>query len=61
MKTNLQNKLDEIEKLAIEAEAIIAVTKASCEAHDYLQEETALEYALKLQNNLIERIINFNF
>ena len=60
MLNNYEEKFDEIEKLATDVYAMLSVTKNACQAHDYIYEETVLEYALKLQNEIIIKITDLN-
>lgn len=60
MSQSNKEELDEIEKLAIDVYSMISVTKNACSAHDYIYEETVLEYALRLQNEIIIKITNLN-
>lgn len=53
-------ELDEIEKLASDVSSIISITKSACQANDFTSEESVLGYALDIQNQMIEKLINLN-
>ncbi len=55
-----KQQLEEIEKLAIDVSGFISVTKDACEVNDYVDEYTTLEYAHKLQQKLVEMIMDIN-
>ncbi len=56
-----QNKLNEIEKLALKVSSLISTTKASCILNDYIYEEVTLDCALENQKKLLEKIIELNY
>ncbi len=60
MTINLQQKLEKIERLALDVSGFISVTKDACKVNDYTSEFTTLEHTLRIQNELIEEIININ-
>ncbi len=54
-------ELEELEKLASKAEALVTVTLDSCEKNDYTSQLIALEEVQKYTRQLNERLIDLNF
>ena len=55
------NIISEIEKISYDALQVIAVlktTKGSCSFNDFIDQEMALDIAINIQQNLIEKINN---
>ena len=51
-----QKTLEDIEQMAADVSCLINVVKDSCEKNDYLHEQTVLEYAVNLQNEIISEL-----
>ncbi len=54
-------ELEELEKLASKAEALVTVTLDSCEKNDYTSQLIALEEVQKYTRQLNERLTDLNF
>lgn len=57
---NELKELDDIERLALGVNSLISVTKDACQINDYTNEQFVLEYAISLQDEVIEKIINLS-
>ncbi len=60
MNVNELKELNDIQELALDVSCLISVIKDACQANDYTKEEIALEHAISLQNEVIEKIVNLN-
>lgn len=60
MNANELKELDKLEQLAIDVGCLISVTKDSCQTNDYTNEQIVLEYAMSIQEEIIEKIINLS-
>ncbi len=57
----LTKELEELEKLASKADALVSVTLDSCEKEDYTTQQIVLEEAQKYTSKLSEKLIELNF
>ncbi|MCM1003710.1 MAG: hypothetical protein NC408_05140 [Candidatus Gastranaerophilales bacterium] len=57
----LTKELEEREKLASKADALVIVTLDSCEKEDYTTQQIVLEEAQRYTSQLSEKLIELNF